>query len=123
MKLSHLKKGDIFKFGDKPWDLSHRFHSLKLYEDGRFLINFMGIGFNGNIETAFGNSSFTWIDSDVEVFIPVFYLSEHNKTKGMPCIPNKDQRLIYPSNLNKINLSDVYCSGKDYFHNYYSIIK
>ena len=122
-KLSELKKGDIFKFGDKGWDFMHRFHSLTIYPDGRYFINLMGIGFQGDIEKAFGNGSFTWRDIDEIVWIPKFYLSEQRRTKGLPCIPFKDQRLICPSNLNECNLSNTFCEGKEYMNDYYSLTK
>lgn len=122
-KLSELKKGDIFKFGDKSWDFPRRFHSLKIYLDGRYFINFMGIGYQGDIDKAFGNGSFTWRDNDEIVWLPEFYLSEQRKTKGKPCLPFKDQRQIYPSNLNECNLSNVFCEGKEYMNDYYSLTK
>ena len=119
MKLSELKKGDIFKFGDKPWDFEHRFHSM-YQENGQYQILLMGIYYLGDIEKAKANSH-TNREKDEDVWVPKYFLSEHRKTYGLPCVPNKDQRMIYPSNLNPINLSNVYCSGNKYFHDRHSI--
>ena len=122
MKLSELKKGDIFKFGIDFWDEENRLHSVEKQSNGKYLIIFIGMDFQGNIETAFGNGSFTWRDKDVEVFIPVYYLSEHKKTKGLPCVPVGQQRHIMPKNLNEINKSNIYCNGNKYHYNRFAII-
>ncbi len=119
-KLTDLKKGDIFKFGDKPWDAEHRFHSLHKKEGERYNIWFMGISYAGDIEKA-RTTSFTWRDNDEEVWIPKYLLSEQRRTKGTPCLPVSNHRIFYPMNLNKINLSEVYCSHDKYWYQYESI--
>lgn len=119
MKLSELKKGDIFKFGDKFWDTEHRFHSI-LERNGKPYIMLMSLNYSGDIEKSKW-TSYTWRDKDEDVWIPKYFLSEYSKTYGMPCVPHSDQRIIYPSNLNQINLSDVYCSGREYHYNRHSI--
>lgn len=121
MKLTDLKKGDVFKFGPKDWDSEHRFHSLQIKEDGRYTIFLMGLMYNGIVEKANWNS-FTWRDEDEEIFIPVYYLSEQRRTKGMPCVPVSNERHILPSNLNEINLSDIYCSHDKYWYQRVCII-
>ena len=120
MKLTDLKKGDIFQFGNKPWDAIHRLFCVIKSEDGRFLISFMRITFDGDIEKSKSNS-FTWRDKDVQVFVPKFLLSEQRRTKGKPCVPVSNQRSIFPSNLNQINLSTVFCSHNKYWYDFESI--
>lgn len=120
MKISELKVGYIFKFGNKPWDEEHRFHSYSKEEDGRYIIFMIGLNYLGNVDTVKW-TSFTWRDSDVEVFIPKYYLSEQKKTKGLPCKPVSNARHIYPKNLSSINLSDVYCNHNKYWYDYAEI--
>ncbi len=121
IRLTDLKKGDIFKFGDKNWDEEHRFHSLSQRENGWYDIFFMGNSFEGNIEKAYFHS-FTLRKENVQIFIPVYLLCEHRKTKGIPCIPQGSHRILLANNLNEINKSNVYCEGKDYWHNRYQIL-
>lgn len=120
MKLLDLKKGDIFKFGDKPWDFCHRLHSVRENPSGGYFIYFIGVNYQGDIENAKFNS-FTSRDSNIDIFIPEYYLSEYTKTKGNPCIPHKDQRILMANNLNDINNSGVFCHGKDYHYDFFKI--
>lgn len=119
MVLTDLKKGDIFKFGDKGWDDLYRLHSVELI-DNRYLISFIGVRYAGNIQTCNANS-FTWRDTNIQVYIPKFYLSEQRRTKGIPCIPVSNMRHLFPDNLNPINKSDIYCSHDKYWYDYVSI--
>lgn len=112
--LTSLVKGDIFKFGDKPWDSLHRFHSLNTI-DNRYLIHFIGLSYSGDISKALANS-FTWREEDIEVFIPKFYLCEFKKSKGKPCIPVSNHRIFLSDNLNPINLSNIFCSHNNYWY-------
>jgi hypothetical protein len=115
MLLSELKKGDIFKFGDKDWDAKHKLHSLVIKPNGKIVIFFFSINFQGTNEEA-KSDSFTWRDTDVEVFIPKFYLSEQRRTKGLPCIPVSNMRHIIGGEVNPINMSDVYCCHDKYWY-------
>lgn len=122
MKLTDLKKGDIFKFGDKHWDYEYRFHSLQENENGTYTIYLIYPNFSGDIKSAKW-TSFTKRDSNVDVFLPVYYLSEQKRTKGIPCIPVSNKRHILPKNLNPINLSNTYCQHNNYWYERESIIK
>ena len=115
LHLSQLSKGDIFKFGNKPWDALHRFHSLYLPDNGLWYINMMSPYYNGSMETCYP-ICFTHRDEDIEVYIPKFYLSEQKRTRGLPCIPHNNARDIIATNLNSINLSDKYCSHDKYWY-------
>ena len=116
MKLTELTKGDIFKWGDFPGEALYRFHSIDKINN-RYLIHLLGVCYNGNIENCKPNS-FTWRDEDLDVFIPLFYLCEFKKTKGIPCIPVSNHRIFLPNNLNEINKSNVYCSHNKYWYDY-----
>lgn len=120
MILTKLTKGDIFKFGSECWDSLHRFHSLTRYKDGRYCINLMGVSYRGDVKKAFSNC-FTWRDTDIEVFIPMFYLCEFKKTKGIPCIPVSNHRIFLPENLNQLNLSDKYCNHNKYWYDFVQV--
>ena len=83
-------------------------------------VYFIGLNFAGDILSAHANS-FTLRDSDIQVYIPKFYLCEFKKTKGRPCIPVSNCRHFLPNNLNKINLSDKYCSHNKYWYDFAEI--
>ena len=121
MTITELKKGDIFKWGNKSWDEEHRFHSIEQYPDGRYCIMLMGVRFAGNVEKA-GWHAFTWRDTDVDIFIPIYYLCEFKKSRGIPCVPVNNHRQFLPTNLNAINMSDVYCNRNDYWYDYQDLI-
>ncbi len=113
-KLTDLKMGDIFLF-DKRFGTHERFHSLEI-TNGRYLVHIISMHYLGDVKDGFP-VCFTWRDSDCEVFIPKFYLSEHKKTKGLPCIPVSNERRIFDIKLNAINLSNIYCSHSKYWYN------
>lgn len=115
MKLTEMPKGTIFKWENKSGEALERIHSVEKVGK-RYLINFIGLNYEGNSDNANANS-FTWRDEDLEVFVPKFYLCEFKKTKGIPCIPVSNLRHFLPNNLNELNMSDVYCSGNDYWYN------
>lgn len=114
MKITQLQKGDVFQWGEQPWDGRARFHSV-METDGRLLIMLMGMHYQGDVSNA-KHTCFTWRDTDVEVFIPEFYRSEQRRTKGTPCVPVSNHRHLLPGNLNPINISDRYCEHDKYWY-------
>lgn len=118
-KLSELSKGDIFLFDPKFGEL-HRLHSISKRKNGSIDIYFIGVSYAGDITTANANS-FTLRDSDIQVYIPKFYLCEFKKSKGLPCIPVSNCRHFLPNNINAINMSNQYCNRNDYWYDYAEI--
>ena len=112
--LLNLKKGDLFKFGKNSWDAVHRFHSLEK-KGKQYYIFFISLNYLGDIESAKWNS-YTWRDSNVEIFIPKYLLSEQKRTNGKPCIPVSNRRIVFPYLLNEINLTEKYCKGNNYWY-------
>lgn len=115
-KLSELSKGDVFLFDQKFGEM-HRLHSISPQKNGRYLIHLIGLSYAGDISNAAANS-FTWRDSDIQVYIPKFYLCEFKKSKWQPCIPVSNCRHLLPNNLNQINMSDKYCSHNKCWYDY-----
>lgn len=104
MKISDLKKGDMFKFGKQSWDEAHRFHSIEK-KGKQYYIFFISLNYLGDVQVSKWNS-YTWSDDDIEVFIPKYLLSEQRRTKGKPCIPVSNNRIVLGINIGMMLLSN-----------------
>lgn len=112
--LTDLKRNDLFRF-DKRFGSLERFHSLEQI-DNRYLIKLISLNYMGDINTC-NAYAFIWRDNNDEIFIPKFYLSEHKKNRGLPCIPVSNERRYFNFKLNDINISDIYCNNSKYWYN------
>ncbi len=124
IKVSELQVGDIFSFGGNVWDGQYKFENIQYYNDleqrwekefiDGFRICFWLSYIHGDGKW---NGMFKWSDgNDINqlVFIHKYPLSEHKKTKGLPCIPYGGERRIFQYKLNEINISTEYCKGNIY---------